>query len=244
MDRIFQKLIQGSEDWMQFRLRHKGASEAAAMLGISSKVKRSELLHMKHTGTAKEFSEWVQRNILDHGHEVEAKARPLVEELIGSDLYPVTISMGDLSASCDGLTMTGDASDEIAFEHKKRNVENAPLVAAGEVPEEHMPQCQQVLMVTGAKKLIFGVSDGTPESLLTVEVLPDPEWFERLRAGWAQFDIDLESYAPPEIVAQAVGHTPESLPALRIEVTGMVTASNINRNNMKGYFILITYIFS
>jgi predicted phage-related endonuclease len=75
------------------------------MLGISTLVTRTELLHMKATGTAQEFSDWVQKNILDYGHQVEALARPLVEELIGEDLYPVTCSDGRLSASCDGLTM-------------------------------------------------------------------------------------------------------------------------------------------
>ncbi len=216
-------LIQGSDKWNQFRLEHFGASEAAAMLGISPKVKRSELLHMKHTGNPKEFSDWVQKNILDYGHEVEALARPIIENMIGEDLYPVTCSDGDLSASCDGLTL----SEEIAFEHKQWNEALAASVAAGVLPEEHMPQCQQILMITGAKKVIFVVSDGTPERLVHMEVLPDPAWFDRIRAGWTQFAEDLTAYVPPEVKAEAVGRTPENLPALRIEVTGLVTASNL-----------------
>ncbi len=119
-------LIQGTDAWHQFRLDHDGASEAAAMLGLSSKVKRNELLHMKHTGIAKEFSDWVQENILDHGHEVEALARPIVEHIIGDDLYPVTCSDGRLSASCDGLVM----SDSHGWEHKQWN---AKLAAAAQV---------------------------------------------------------------------------------------------------------------
>ena len=89
------ELVQGSDEWAAFRLAHHGASEAAAMLGLSKKTTRSELLHMKHTGTPKEFSDWVQKNILDYGHEVEAMARPIIEELIGEDLYPVTCSNED-----------------------------------------------------------------------------------------------------------------------------------------------------
>ena len=77
-ERTVQELVQGTPEWEEFRLHHFGASEAAAMLGLSTKVKRNELLHMKHTGTPKEFSDWVQEHILDHGHEVEALARPLV----------------------------------------------------------------------------------------------------------------------------------------------------------------------
>lgn len=89
------ELVQGSPEWQAFRLTHHGASEAAAMLGLSKKTTRSELLRIKHTGTPKEFSDWVQVNILDYGHQVEALARPLVEEIIGDDLYPVTCSNED-----------------------------------------------------------------------------------------------------------------------------------------------------
>ena len=216
-------LVQGTDAWDSFRLEHFGASEAAAMLGLSKKTTRNELLRMKKTGIAKTFSEWLQVNVLDHGHEVEALARPHIEKLIGEELYPVTCSDGKESASCDGLTM----DDRIAMEHKQWNEALVAIVVAGQVPDEHMPQCQQVLKVTGAEKLIFVVSDGTPEKMVFVWVLPDPVWFERLRAGWAQFEQDLITYEPPEPVVEAVGRTPETLPALRIEVTGMVTASNL-----------------
>jgi hypothetical protein len=45
--------------------------------------------------------------------------------------------------------------------------------------------------------------------------------------GWTQFAIDLENYTPVATEAKPVGRTPETLPALHIEVTGMVTASNL-----------------
>ncbi|WP_027730038.1 YqaJ viral recombinase family protein [Variovorax paradoxus] len=218
-------LVQGTDAWDQFRLEHFGASEAAAMLGLSKKTTRNELLRMKKTGVAKTFSEWLQVNVLDYGHEVEALARPHIEKLIGEELYPVTCSDGKESASCDGLTM----DDRIAMEHKQRNETLAAVVAAGQVPEEHMPQCQQILKVTGAEKLIFVVSDGTPEKMVYVWVFPDPAWFARLSAGWAQFEKDLLTYEPTEPVVAAVGRTPETLPALRIEVTGQVTDSNLEQ---------------
>lgn len=215
---------QGSEAWHQHRLQHFGASEAAAMLGLSLTTTRTELLRMKHTGLAREFSDWLQANVLDKGHEVEALARPHFEAIVGEDLYACTYADGRLSASCDGITM----DEEIAFEHKQWSERLAAIVSAGEVPPEHMPQCQQVLMVTGAKKLIFGVSDGTPERLVYVWVTPDPAWFQRLRDGWAQFERDLAAYVLPEAAAPApVGKAPDLLPALRIEVTGAVTASNL-----------------
>ncbi len=216
-------ITQGSDEWCAFRLDHDGASEAAAALGLSKKVKRSELLRMKHTGIAREFSEWVQSHILDYGHEVEAMARPLAEELIGEDLYPVTCSVGRLSASCDGLTL----SEEIAFEHKQWNKELAASVDSGILPEEHMPQCQQIMMVTGAKKVIFVVSDGTRDNFVYMWVKADEAWFDRLRAGWAQFNKDLAVYVPTVIAEKLQAEPVAALPTLFIQARGEVTTNNI-----------------
>lgn len=215
-------LTQGSPEWQQYRLEKFGASEAAAMLGISTLVKRNELLHMKATGTAQEFSDWVQKNILDYGHEVEAMARPLVEQLIGTDLYPVTCSDGRLSASCDGLTM----AEDVAFEHKQWNQALSDAVAAGQLPDEYMPQCQQIMMVTGCNKVVFVCSDGTLDNFVYLEVLPDAAWFERIRAGWAQFEKDLIDYQHVEVLPAPVAAPVQDLPALSIRVDGQLTLNH------------------
>lgn len=216
-------LIQGTPEWHQFRLDHYGASEAAAMLGLSKKASRTELLHMKHTGIAKEFSDFVQEKILDRGHEVEALARPLVSAIIGDDLYPVTCSNGIYSASCDGLTMDG----ETAFEHKQWNKELAASVSAGELPEEYMPQCQQVMMVTGAMRLIFVVSDGTSENMVHMEIAPDTEWFRDICAGWDQFTKDLAEYVPAVTKDKPIAEAVKDLPVLFVSARGEVTDSNM-----------------
>ncbi|MFZ6727383.1 YqaJ viral recombinase family protein [Undibacterium sp. MH2W] len=217
------ELIQGTQEWHEFRANHWGASEAAAMLGLSTKVKRNELLHMKATGTAKEFSEWVQENILDHGHEVEALARPIVEKIIGDDLYPVTCSEGSMSASCDGLTM----SEAEAFEHKQWNRELAESVKNGILPEEYMPQCQQVLMVTRAKRLIFVVSDGTEENMVHMYIYPNVSWFERILNGWIQFEKDLIDFIPRDLPVKPQAEAIMALPALAVQIRGEVVLSNL-----------------
>lgn len=222
-ERIIHNLVQGTPEWNRFRLEHNGASEAAAMLGLSSNMKRTELLRVKHTGNPQEFSDWVQENVLDYGHEVEALARPIVEAMIDQDLYPVTCSYGDLSASCDGLTM----DEETAFEHKQWNETLAASVRAGVVPDSHMPQCQQIMMVTGAKRVVFVVSDGTAQRMEKTIVQPDQEWYDRIRAGWDQFSKDLGEFVPFIEEVKPIGKTPETLPALRLELTGKVTASNL-----------------
>lgn len=225
MIRKTHNLVQGSPEWLHFRSQHFGASEAGAMLGLSPKKSRAELLREKHTALSKEFSSYVQERVLDEGHRVEALARPILEQRLGMELFPATMSFGRLSASCDGLTMMGD----VAMEHKNHNEPMARFIEqTGQVPPEHMPQCQQVLLVTGAERLIFVMSDGTPDRFLQVEVLPDAEWFERITAGWALFEQDLATYVPPvEALPAPVGKAPEDLPAVLVELRGEVVASNL-----------------
>lgn len=219
-----ENLIQGTPEWLQFRLEHNGASEAAAMLGISKLSTRNELLKIKSTGISKEFSDFVQRFVLDKGHAVEAMARPLVEDIIEDQLYPVTYSRGKLSASCDGLTGMGD----IAFEHKQWNEAYAEQVRNGELPEEHWPQCQQVLLITGAEKLIFVISDGTPENLVWMWVYPDESLQERIIAGWNQFDRDLSEYVHVEVIEPPKAEAIKDLPMVSIQVKGELTTCNLD----------------
>lgn len=223
LTREIHNLVQGSDAWHNFRAAHHGASEAAAMLGLSKQVTRNELLRAKATGVAKEFSDWVQANILDYGHEVEALARPLAEKIIGDDLYPVTFSLGAESASCDGLTM----DETIGWEHKQWNEQLAASVRAGELPDTHMPQVQQQLMVTGAEKWLFMVSDGTEQNIAHMWVYPDAAWFDRIRAGWEQFDADAKAYVHQDIVEPAKAAPLADLPVVTVQVRGELAMCNL-----------------
>ncbi|OHV96232.1 endonuclease [Janthinobacterium lividum] len=223
LTREIHNLLQGSDDWHAFRFDHHGASEAAAMLGLSKKVTRSELVRMKATGLDKEFSDWVQENILDYGHEVEALARPFAERIIGDDLYPATLSLGRESASCDGLNM----AETIGFEHKQWNAELAASVRADVLPEEHQPQVQQQLLVTGAEKWLFMASDGTENNMVWMWVYPDTAWFARIVGGWEQFDIDVANYTQMDIAEKPAAEPIAALPALVVQTEGKVVSSNL-----------------
>jgi len=210
-------LQQGSSLWHEFRADHFGASEASAMLGLSNDLTRNDLLLYKKTGKSKEYSDWVQKNILDYGHEVEAIARANLEAHLNDELYPVTCSIGKLSASCDGLTI----DRTIAFEHKQISKYLVNFINEnGILPASHMPQCQQILMVTGAKKVIFVCSDGTPENRFMLDVHPDKEWFDRIQSGWEQFAKDLETFEPKEFADKPEAAAIMQLPALSVYTKG------------------------
>lgn len=217
------ELEQGSPAWHAFRSEHFGASEAAAMLGISKHQTRAELLRRKATGIEPEVSPQLQA-VFDRGHQTEIGGRAMAQAIIGQELYPVTVSEGRLSASCDGLTMLED----IAFEHKQYNAVLADSVRAGVLPAEHQPQCQQVMMLTGADKLLFMVSDGTSDNCAWMWVVPDLEWRKTILQGWTQFDIDLSAYQDFEKTIAPVAAPIEALPALLVQVEGRVLATNLD----------------
>nr|WP_314569247.1 YqaJ viral recombinase family protein [uncultured Pseudomonas sp.] len=217
-------VAQGSAEWHALRAQYRTASEAPAMMGASKYQTRTELLSMKKTGIVPEVTAQQQR-IFDRGHATEALARPIVEASIGEDLFPIVGTSGNLLASMDGATMLG----EILFEHKLWNESLVAQVRAGQLEPHYYWQLEQQLLVSGAEMVIFVCSDGTEENFVSMEYRPVPGRAEQLVEGWKQFEVDLAAFEAEPAAAVSIGVSPESLPALRIEVTGMVTASNLEQ---------------
>lgn len=218
---------QGSAEWLQLRASHFTASEAPAMAGCSPYMTRTELLKLKHTGLAQEVEAGTQR-LFDKGHETEAMFRPHAEDIIEDDLYPITGSEEveglPLLASFDGLTM----DYATGYEHKLWSEANATAITeTGEPPVYHCWQLEQQLLVSGADRILFVTSDGAAENAVTCWYESKPERRAALIAGWKQFKEDLAAFVPSTVEVKPVGRTPDNLPALRIEVTGAVTASNL-----------------
>lgn len=214
---------QGTPEWHALRANYFTASEAPAMMGVSKYMSRTDLLTQKKTGIVPEVSPAVQ-NLFNLGHATEEKARPLVEELIGEELFPIVGTSGNLLASMDGATMMGDA----LFEHKLWNERVAASIRMGELEPNYYWQLEQQLLVSGAERVIFVCSDGSRENFVHMEYRPVAGRREQLIAGWQQFEEELANFTPQEIKVESVGLAPEQLPALRVEVTGMVKASNLN----------------
>jgi predicted phage-related endonuclease len=235
-------LIQGTPEWHAHRATHFNASDAPAMMGCGLKS-RSELLAELYTAIKPEVSQFVQERVFDPGHRFEALARPLAEKIIGEDLYAVTGTNGIYSASFDGLTML----EEVAFEHKRLNDDLRACFddmetmspkyretgSAGRLlPLMYQVQMEHQAMVSNCERVLFMASEWDADDKLIEErhcwYKPDPELRAKIVAGWAQLAEDLKTYAPAPVAEPLpTGKAPETLPALRIEVTGAVTASNL-----------------
>jgi predicted phage-related endonuclease len=221
---IIHSVLQGSDDWLELRGKYLTASEAPVIMAASNKMKRDELLAIKAGYTEKQYSDWVQRNLFDKGHQAEAMARPIVEAMIGEELYPVTGSEGLYLASFDGLTMMED----IGFEHKMWNEELAECVRRKELPAEYYWQLEhQLLVCKDMKKVIFVVSDGTPDRFVSMEYFRVPGRAEELQRGWRQFQTDLMNYEHVVIPAKPEAEVIEAFPALSVALIGEVRSSNL-----------------
>ena len=230
-------LIQGSPEWLAYRATMRNASDAPAMMGCSAYKTRAELLREMHTGVVAEVDIGTQKRF-DNGHRAEALARPLAEEFIGAELYPVTGSLGNLSASFDGITLPEDE----CFEHKALNdALRAAFDKAGSergeadplpgrcLPLMYRVQMEQQLLVSGAARVLFMASAWTPGDELIEEhhcwYYPDKNLRQQIIDGWAQFDRDLATYALPPAAEPAQAAPMESLPAVSVRLDGALSVA-------------------
>ncbi|NWC11895.1 YqaJ viral recombinase family protein [Pseudomonas agarici] len=215
-------VAQGSAEWLALRAKFRTASEAPAMMGASKYQTRTDLLAAKKTGITPDVTP-SQQFIFDKGHATEALARPLTEALIGEELYPIVATEGNLLASMDGATMLG----ETLFEHKLWNESVVAQVKAGDLAPHYYWQLEQQLLVSGAERVIFVCSDGTPENFVHMEYRPVAGRAAQLIEGWKQFDADLEVFEPQATVIEVVAATIETLPTLSVQLEGAVKSSNL-----------------
>lgn len=227
-------LVQGSAEWHAHRRNHFNASDAPAMMGCSPYKKRSDLIKELATGITPEIDAATQRRFND-GHQFEALARPLAEQIIGEDLSPCVGTRGKYSASFDGLTFMNDT----AFEHKTLNADLRELLARGcdgaDLPLQYQVQMEQQAMVSGAERILFMASKWTAEGL-PVEALhcwyePNAELRAQIIAGWEQLEKDVAAYDPnAERPATVVAEPIESLPAVAVQLQGsLAVVSNLDQ---------------
>ena len=213
--------LQNSPEWHAHRASHFNASDAPAMLGISLYKSRSQLLTEIYTGVTQDVDSATERKFQD-GHRFERLARPIAENIIDDDLFPVVVSEGKLSASLDGLTIDGT----ICWEHKSLNETLRAALSASQIPAQYCAQMEQQLMISGATKCLFMASRWDEEDTIEEEMHcwyeSDAVMRDRILAGWAQFEIDLENYQTQEFIPAAVAQPIKDLPSVLIEVKGEI----------------------
>lgn len=222
MNPITHECLQGSQEWLDLRAKYFTASELPAAAGESKYQKRSDLLKAKATGIVPNVDAAKQR-LFDAGHAAEAAARSIVEEQLGTELFPVTMSAEvdglPLLASLDGISMLGG----IIWENKLLNESLKAAVLRCQLDSHYTLQIEQQLLVSGAEKCYFTTSDGTPEGTFGMWYESDPNMRAKIVAIWKQFEKDLADYQHVETKPAAVAEGVKDLPAVMVQVSGSVS---------------------
>ena len=222
-------LRQGSPAWHEFRAKHFGASELSSAAGTSNYTTRDDLLKEKATGISKEVSDFTQ-SLFNKGHESEAGARPIAERIVEEDISPMVMSLEvdgiPLSASLDGISFSGD----LIFEHKLISEKLIAQIESGNLDEHYKMQMDQQLLVSGAEKCLFMISDGTENNFRYCWYETTEERKRAVIAIWKQFAVDLANYQHAADAPVVVAAPTKDLPALSIQVNGAISLiSNLNK---------------
>ena len=223
-------LQQGTAAWAEHRATALNASDAPAMMGYSPYRSRQDLIRERATGIVDADINPAQAKRFADGHRFEALARPLAEEIVGEELFPVVGKSGKYSASYDGLTLLEDT----AFEHKTLG-EALRYTPWDEGNGDHLPlhyriQMEHQCMVCPTiERILFMASRWTDNGELLEErrcwYAPDPELRARIVAGWEQFEDDVTAYVPEDHPAPVTAAPIESLPAVVVQVQGALTVA-------------------
>lgn len=186
------KLVQGTPKWHTHRAKFRNASESAAVMGLNP-WQTPYQLWLVRTGRL----EVPVTAPMQHGTQMEPKARAAYEEQTGSVMQPLVLTEGDYSASLDGITLEGDLIVEIKCPYKGQASALWQAVSVGEVPEHYRIQVQHQMMVSGAAQAHLWVFDGATG--LLVEIARDEATMEALRAAWDGFQTYLDTDIPPPL---------------------------------------------
>jgi len=170
------------KEWLVWRSRGLGASDAPVVMSVSPFKTRHQLWLEK---TGQKVDEPTNTYILEKGHAMEPKARAMYEIIDDADYPPVNVEHQDYNfvrASLDGYNAEKSQILEIKYVGKEDH-ENA---AKGIVPEKYYWQLQHQLFATGAKLVKYVSFDGS--TIEVVNVPPNPKdqtkLFKQLLLFW------------------------------------------------------------
>lgn len=186
---------QGTPEWHEWRAKHLGGSEIAAVMGESEYDTPLSLWRVR-TGRAQAK---VNNFAMQTGNEQEAKIRALYELETGVDAPPILCQHPDLVWA--GCSLDGWLEDRIMpVEMKCFGAEKHAMVKAGVVPPGYKAQLQWQMFVTGAKACHFVSLDmATLSDLVILPVTIDLEYQGRMIAAAMHFWGLIQTDTPPPL---------------------------------------------
>jgi len=168
------ELVQGTYEWLEWRHKGVGASDAPVVMGENPWKTSAELLREKR-GPARDS---IQDAAMSRGVLLEPEARERYVSRTGRDMQPACLQSSQhewLRASVDGITTDGNVVVEIKCgESVYRSTSQY-----GCVPDYYYGQLQHILAVTGLESLDFWCYLPRRPELL-VPVKRDNNYIDRL----------------------------------------------------------------
>jgi len=146
----FIELRQGSIEWLEWRHKGIGASDASTIMGENRFKSAAQLLQEKR-GPAQDYG---QNLAMTRGTELEPEARRLYVAKTGKEVRPACLQSTRfdwLRASLDGLAINNDAVVEIKCGQSAYRIASQTR----SVPDYYYGQVQHILAVTGLESLDF-----------------------------------------------------------------------------------------
>lgn len=186
------QFIQGSQEWLDLRKKHLGASDAPVIMGVSPYKTVHDLWEEKLGLGTKEISS----QAATYGKEMEEPARRAYEKLTGNLVAPAVVFHPELSfmmASLDGLTF----DKTLAVEIKNCNAVDHEEAKSGIVPKKYVPQVQHQLAVLGLPVMhYFSFRQG---DFALIEVKRDEEYIDKLYKTETSFWEDVQNLREPKL---------------------------------------------
>lgn len=189
---------QNSQEWLEWRKKGIGGSDAPIILDISPWKTPYELWEEK-TGVVKP-DEDDNTFITEKGHRLEPKARALYEiDHGGHDFPPALVERQDRPhhrASLDGRNVSLKKTLEIKYVGAGEKWE---MALNDEVPDYYMAQMQWQLYVTGDESVDYVAYNEKENKIKVITVLPDVKFIAKMVKAVDKFWEKVENKKEPKL---------------------------------------------
>ena len=186
-------LIQGSDEWLQYRQGGIGGSDIAAIAGISP-FKNAQDVYDEKTGNPKD--RYISAAML-RGTHFEGEARHQHNKATNKNFHPLVVQHEEYDfffASLDGYDEMENEILEIKVPYNGDLIEKT---ARGEIHDYYNAQVQWQLFVSGAETAIFAVYWPETQRMEEIIIDRDEALIERLRSIGVDFWNNLQEGVPP-----------------------------------------------
>lgn len=186
-------LVQGSQEWLDFRKGKIGASMAPVIMGVSPFQTRLQLWEEIIFDTEKPKTEAMER-----GRRLESKALAWFNNKMGREYKPAvlqSIAHPEMIASLDGYFENDEGKPHL-LEIKCPGSEAHLLALEGKIPDYYYPQLQHQMDLAGVNQMLYMSFDGEEGKI--IPCFRDEHYCVDLFASELAFFAHIIDFRPPE----------------------------------------------